>query len=185
MKKPEDKKYLIERKDCLIVLIDFQERLMPVIYNKENVLKNAVRLTQFSKIVNIPVIITEQERLGETVPELKNELKDIKAINKIHFNCFESAVFTDTVKQHKRHTLIIAGVEAHICVAQTALWGISNYNVHVIEDAISSRTEANCKAAIERMRQAGIIISTTEMFIYEILKKAGTEEFKASLHLVK
>ncbi|HOJ43201.1 MAG TPA: isochorismatase family protein [Syntrophorhabdaceae bacterium] len=176
---------LIKREDCIIVLIDLQERLMPAIYNREKVMENAIRLVRFSKIVNIPVIITEQEKLGKTMPELKNELKEAMPVTKIHFNCFENETFLDLVKRHKRETLIIAGVEAHICVAQTALSRISDYNVHVIEDAISSRVESNCRAAIERMRQAGVIISTTEMVIYEILKKAGTEEFKACLSLIK
>lgn len=181
----KDRYGLIKREDCLIVFIDFQERLMPAIHNKEQVMENALRLARFSKIVNIPVVITEQEKLGQTMFELKNELKEAIPITKIHFNCFENDRFSSYVKNLKKNTLIIAGVEAHICVAQTAIYGVSQYNIHVIEDAISSRAEANCKAAIERMKQAGIIISTTETFIYEILKKAGTEEFKATLKLVK
>jgi len=180
-----DRYKLIKREDSLIVFIDFQERLMPVIYNREKVLENAIRLARFSKIVNIPVIITEQEKLGKTLPDLKNELKEVTPVTKIHFNCFENDEFLKLVKGYRKDTLIIAGVEAHICVAQTALSGILQFNVHVIEDAVSSRTEANSKAALERMKQAGVVISTAEMFIYEILKKAGTEEFKASLQLVK
>ncbi|HPU28707.1 MAG TPA: isochorismatase family protein [Syntrophorhabdaceae bacterium] len=180
-----DRYKLIKREDCLIVFIDFQERLMPVIYNKEKVMENAIKLARFSKIVNIPVVITEQEKLGRTIPDLKNELKEVTPIIKIHFNCFENNEFFNLVKRSKKDTLIIAGVESHICVAQTTLSGVLQFNVHVIEDAVSSRTEANWKAALERMKQAGVVITTTEMFIYEILKKADTEEFKASLQLVK
>ncbi|MBP9560706.1 MAG: isochorismatase family protein, partial [Syntrophorhabdaceae bacterium] len=91
----------------------------------------------------------------------------------------------EQIRASDKKTLILTGVEAHICVIQTALSGLSDYNIHIIEDAISSRTRENKKIAIERMRQAGAIISSTEMFIYEILQKAGTDEFKAILQLVK
>jgi nicotinamidase-related amidase len=81
--------------------------------------------------------------------------------------------------------LVIAGVESHICVAQTAIYALPDFNVHIISDAVSSRTSKNRHIALERMKQAGAVISSTEMFIYEILQKAGTDAFKATLQLVK
>lgn len=177
--------HLITRESCILIFIDIQERLMPVIADREKVLENAIKLVRFSKILGLPVVITEQEKLGATISELKNELPGITPITKIHFNCFNNDEFSSIVRSSGKNTLILAGVEAHICVAQTALYGLSGFNVHIIEDATSSRTRENRLTALERMRQAGVVISSTEMFIYELLQKAGTEEFKEALQLVK
>jgi len=177
--------HLIIRETCILIFLDIQERLMPVIAERERVLENAIRLARFSRIIGLPVVITEQEKLGATLPELKNELIDVSPITKIHFNCFNNDIFSEQIKSSGKKTLVLTGVEAHICVAQTALSGLSGFDVHVIEDATSSRTRENRLTAIERMRQAGVIITSTEMFIYELLQKAGTEEFKAALQLVK
>lgn len=158
---------------------------MPAISGREKVTENARRLLAFSKIVDVPIILTEQEKLGPTLPELKQEVPDLPALSKVHFNCFYSEAFSERVHTSGRRTLIIAGVEAHICVVQTALFAIENYSVHVVADAVSSRTAENCSLAIERMRAKGVTISSTEMVIYEMLQQAGTDEFKAALKLVK
>lgn len=176
---------LIDRDESLLVVIDIQERLMPVIADRERVIENVLKLVQFSKIVGLPVVLTEQERLGSTLNEVKKELHDLEPVVKKHFNCFYDDIFSEKVRGSGKKTLIIAGVEAHICVAQTAIYASSRFNVHVIEDAVSSRTRDNRGFAIERMKQAGVVISSTEMFIYEILKMAGTAEFKEALKLVK
>lgn len=185
MKKNVFSKKLLDRDNCLLVIIDIQERLMPVIIDREIVLNNIIKLVKFSKIIGMPVIFTEQEKLGATISDLKNELSGITPISKLHFNCFYNTAFFEQVRHFDKKTIVLTGVEAHICVAQTALAGIQDYNIHVIEDAVSSRTMENKKIAIERMRQAGVVISSTEMFIYEMLVKAGTDEFKEALQLVK
>jgi len=176
---------LIAREDSVLVLIDFQERLLPAIYENKRVLDNAIRLVRFSRIIGLPVVLTEQERLGDTVAELKKELPAIDPIRKVHFNCFYCHEFGERLRTLGKKTLILAGVEAHICIAQTALHGGHNFTIHVVHDAISSRTLENCTIALDRMRQAGITITSTEMVIYELLQKAGTEEFRAALQLVK
>lgn len=176
---------LITRDNCVLVIIDVQEKLIPVISNKERVVENIVRLASFARIIGMPVILTEQTRLGPTLLEAKKELSHVQPINKIHFNCFFCKEFSDEIEKTGRKTLIVAGVEAHICVAQTALYALPDFNVHIISDAVSSRTPENRHVALERMRGAGAIISSTEMFIYELLRGAGTDEFKAVLQLVK
>jgi nicotinamidase-related amidase len=103
----------------------------------------------------------------------------------LEFDCFESPAFTDRLSQLKRSTLIISGIEAHICVAQTALHVRSSYSVHVVSDAVSSRSLHNREVALERIRQAGIIVTSAEMVIYELLGKAGTDEFREVLKLMK
>jgi isochorismate hydrolase len=182
----KDKKYdLLSREECILILIDIQDKLMPAIAEKEKVVSNAVRLAQFCRIAGIPVVIAEQEKLGDTVAVLKNELADAKPFHKIHFNCFSCDDFDEEIRKTGRKTLILAGVEAHICVTQTALHAMPFFGVHVVSDATSSRIMDNKKVALDRMRSAGATITSTEMFIYEILQKAGTDEFKKVLPLVK
>lgn len=177
---------LIDRSDCVIVVVDVQEKLMPVISGKEEVASNVVKLCRFSGICGIPVIVTEQQKLGPTLGDVKDSINDFTSIEKVHFNCFYNSEFKDRVERSGRKTLVIAGVESHICVAQTAVYALhGGYNVHVIGDAVSSRSRENKEIAIARMRYAGAVISSTEMFIYEMLVKAGSEEFKAVLPLVK
>ncbi len=176
---------LIEREDSVLVVVDIQEKLMPVIANREKVIDNTVRLLKFSEIIGLPVILTEQGKLGSTVNEIKQEIPNLEPITKLAFNCFLCDEFVDNIRQIGRKTLILTGVETHICVAQTALYAVPNFRVHVVSDAVSSRNVDNWNIGIERMRQSGAIITSTEMLIFELLKKAGTDEFRAVLPLVK
>jgi len=177
--------HLIAREDSVLVLIDVQEKLMPVIAEKEKVTDNLVRLLKFAHIIGLPLILTEQEKLGNTVPEVFEAARRLSPIRKLDFNCFGCQEFVDEVRRSGRKTLILAGVEAHICVAQTALRAVPHYGVHVVSDATSSRSRHNWKVALKRMRQAGVVITSTEMVIYELLQRAGTDEFRAVLPLVK
>lgn len=175
---------LLNAKDCVLVLIDFQEKLLPAIAGKEKIIANAIRLLQFSKILGLPVILTEQVKLGPTVPEIRGIMSDETPISKITFSCFQSEEFVSKINSIGREVLILAGIESHICVAQTALEAPPR-QVHVVSDATSSRTIENWTVGLNRMREAGAVITSTEMLIFELLKKAGTEEFRAVLKLVK
>jgi nicotinamidase-related amidase len=177
--------FLTGREDCLLVIIDVQEKLMPAISGAGEVAANIDRLVQFSRIAGIPVLVTEQEKLGPTMSGVRKGLVDFKPISKVHFDCFSCYDFKDQVLASGRRTLVLAGVEAHICVTQTALHAVSDFTVHIVSDAVSSRTINNKQVAIERMARAGAVITSTEMFIYELLRRAGTEEFKKALQLVK
>jgi len=176
---------LINREDSLLVVIDVQERLMPVISSKDGVIDNVVRLLEFSQIVGLPVILTEQEKLGDTLPEVFEARPDLQPIRKLDFDCFGCQGFLQEVRRIGRNTLILTGVETHICVAQTALHAVADHTVHVVSDATSSRKEENWTVALERMRQVGVVVTSTEMVIYELLQRAGTDEFRAVLPLVK
>lgn len=176
---------LLNQKDSLLVIIDMQERLLPVIAKKESVVENIVKLIKFSRIVGLPILLTEQQKLGETVPEIRERLVGIQPISKVEFDCFASASFTERLSELNRGALIIVGIEAHVCVAQTALHALSDYAVHVVSDSVSSRSPHNWEIAIERMRQRGVTITSTEMVIFELIGKAGTPTFKEVLKLVK
>ena len=176
---------LIKPEQCVLVLVDVQERLVPAIAEKESVVNNIVRLAKFSRIIHLPVLLTEQEKLGDTLPEISGVIPEVQAVKKVHFNCFGSEVFREKIKEPDAKVLILAGIEAHICVLQTALSGLSEFKVHVVSDAISSRSVHNREVALTRMVQTGVTITSTETLIYELLEKAGTPAFKETLQLVK
>ena len=106
-------------------------------------------------------------------------------VSKITFSCFASEEFCKHLKNLNKKTLIVTGIEAHICVAQTVLDAINEYDVHVVSDAVSSRSLNNKEIALDRLRQNNVTITTTEMLIYELLIKAGTNEFRKTLGLLK
>jgi isochorismate hydrolase len=176
---------LIQECDSLLVTVDMQERLFSVMAEKELLADNVVRLLRFGKIIGLPVLVTEQEKLGVTLPQIREELRGVEPVSKAEFDCLGVRAFREKLKSMNRKTLILAGIEAHICVAQTAISARSEYTVHVVADAISSRSLRNREIALERMMQAGVTVTTTEMVIYEILKRAGTDIFREVLKLVK
>ena len=152
---------------------------------REGLMDSVIRLVKVSRILGLPVILTEQEKLGETLPEIRQELAGAERVPKIEFDCFASGPIAERIKRLGRDVLIIAGIEAHICVSQTALHGVSDYAVHVLSDAVASRSPHNRKVALDRMMQGGVTVSSTEMVIYELLGKAGTDTFKEVLKVVK
>lgn len=177
---------LADRTGCVIVIIDIQEKLLPVMSEKEAVLENSVKIASFAKVVGVPVLVTEQEKLGPTMAELSGEIDEFAPILKLDFDACAVPAFTGSLERLGRGTVIITGIECHVCVMQTALSLLArDYRVHVVSDAVSSRTKANRKVALRRMREAGAVISSTEMVIFELLKRAGTDEFKETLKLVK
>jgi nicotinamidase-related amidase len=171
--------------ECALIVIDIQEKLLPPIFERERVVKNSQLLIRASGILNLPTIATTQysKGLGETVPDVKSMLPQ-NTIDKQVFSCFGSDVFCSMLKRlpGHRNTVLLCGMESHICVAQTALAALrEGYLVHVASDAVSSRTEWNWKVGLDRMRAAGAVISSTEMMIYEMLRSSGTDEFKKML----
>jgi len=180
-----DESGLVERGDCVLVIVDIQDKLLAVMDDKERVLANALKLVRFAKIVGIPVMVTEQEKLGPTVAELAAEIEDFNPITKIEFDAYQVSRFMKTLVGMDRETVVLAGIESHICVTQTALSLLPLFNVHVIADAVASRAAENRQIALDRMRFRGAEISSAEMFIYEILKRADTDEFKQALKLIK
>jgi nicotinamidase-related amidase len=171
--------------ECALIVIDVQERLLPAIFERDRLVKNSQLLVRTAGILNFPTIATTQyaKGLGETVADLKPLLPG-NAIDKQIFSCFGSDVFCSMLKRlpGRRTTLLLCGMESHICVAQTALAALrEGYMVHIASDAVSSRTEWNWKIGLHRMRAAGAVISSTEMMIYELLRSSGTGEFKSML----
>jgi isochorismate hydrolase len=176
---------LIRKEDAVLVIIDMQDKLFRVMSEKEKLLENVFKLVRFARIVGLPVVVTEQQKLGDTLQAVREDLPDFKPIPKLTFDCFGVDAFRDRLKEVNRRGLIITGIEAHICVAQTALHALSDYEVHVVGDAVASRSPHDCEIALQRMARAGATITSTEMVIYELLERAGTDTFKEVLKLVK
>ena len=176
---------LLDRQDCFLVVVDAQERLMPAISEKQAITDNLDRLVKFAGIVGMPVIFTEQQKLGSTLQPLLDINSEPQVVSKITFDCFACPEFAEKVSGLGKKTMLLAGVESHICVAQTGLSALADYKVHVISDAVGSRAPANRQVALDRLARAGAVISSTEMAMYEILGRAGTDEFKKVLPLVK
>jgi nicotinamidase-related amidase len=181
---------LLRKGDCALVVVDIQEKLLPPIHERERLLRNAQLLLRLAKILDIPIIATTQyaRGLGRTVPEIAALLSKDEPVDKLQFGCFASERFCAALKSlpRQRNTLLLCGMETHICVMQTALGALNNgYVVHVASDAVGSRSEWNWKVGLERMQAAGALISSTEMIIYELLGGSGTPAFKAMLPFLK
>jgi len=173
-----------------LIVIDIQEKLLPPIFQREQLLRNSQLLIRLAGILKMPTLLTTQysKGLGNTVPEVSGLLPESLAIEKQVFSCFGSDVFCSTLKRlpGNRNTVILCGMESHICVAQTALAALrEGYLVHVASDAVSSRTEWNWRIGLDRMRAAGAVISSTEMVIYEALRSSDTPAFKDMLKHLK
>ena len=176
---------LITRDQVALLVIDVQERLLPAIHEGERVVTNIVKLLRFADIIDLPVLLTEQQKLGETVEPIRAEIPSIPPIRKLDFGCFRCGEFVEAVRALGRTTLVLTGIEAHICVAQTALQALGEHVVHVVSDAVSSRSALDKQVALDRLGRAGAIVTSTEMLMYELLGCAGTDEFRRVLVLVK
>jgi nicotinamidase-related amidase len=180
----------LEVEQCALIVVDMQKKLLPPIWEKERLVRNVQLLIRLAGILKIPSIVTTQyaKGLGETVPDIADLLPDTPSIDKLMFSCFGSDAFCSTLKRLPGHrtTVLLCGMETHICVMQTALGALrEGYLVHVASDAVSSRTELNWKIGLERVRAAGAILSSAEMMLYELLRSSGAPAFKELLPYLK
>jgi nicotinamidase-related amidase len=180
----------LEAERCTLLVVDIQEKLLPPIFQKEQLVRNAKLLIRAAGVLKMPAIVSTQyaKGLGGTVPEIASLLPETEAIDKNLFSCFGSDVFSTLLKRlpGNRNSLLLCGMESHICVTQTALAALrEGYIVHVASDAVSSRTEWNWKIGLQRMRTAGAVISSTEMMIYELMRSSASPLFKEMLPYLK
>jgi len=167
----------------VLVVIDLQEKLAPHIVGIEDIIKNTKKLVEFCKISGIPIVVTEQRKLGATVRDIR-ELVDVEPIEKVSFSCWGEEEFRKAVEGFER--CVLTGIETHICVLQTALDMLEEgYEVHVALDCTGSRKEFDRDVAIRRMELEGIIPTTAETFMYEYARSADVEYFKEMLRIVK
>jgi len=180
--------YKLTRSGSVLVVVDVQDKLLWAMHERQAVLENAVRMVKIARIMEVPVIVTEQypQGLGSTVARIAELIPEVKPWEKTVFDCFGAPGFADELEKHQAKTLVFVGIEAHICVQQTSLTALAHgYGVQVIADAAGSRLSLNKELGLAKIRQAGGIISSVEMATYEWLERADGQEFKAILPLIK
>ena len=179
---------ILKKETSALLIIDLQERILPVIRNYETVLENTIKLIKGFKTLQLPIYFTEQypKGLGQTSQIILNELEGYTAIHKMSFSCSGAGDLFDELRKKKLTQIVVCGVESHVCVQQTVLDLIANeFQVDVSADAISSRKEIDYEIALNRMRNHGAEITTTESILFELLEVCGTPEFKEISKIVK
>lgn len=168
-----------------LVIVDLQEKLLPAIAGQDRVLRNALLLLKLAEVLSLPVVLTTQyaKGLGPTVPPVLAAAPGIEPVDKVSFGCFGSDAFNDRLSTlGGRDQLVVAGIESHICVAQTVLGALDKgYTVHVATDAVGSRAEENRAIGLSRMERGGALLSSTEMALYELLGRSDAAAFKKLL----
>ena len=176
---------LIRRETSVLMVVDVQSRLMPHIHEGAAAVHNIARLLRFADIIGLPVVWVEQIKLGETVEPLRGQLGDREPFVKSTFSALRCDPLRERLEELAPTHLVLTGIEAHVCVGQTAIDALGSYGVHVVSDATSSRSPRDRDAGLERVRRAGGVVTTTEMTIFELLERAGTDEFREVLELVR
>ena len=180
---------ILNERESLIIIVDIQEKLLNAAFNKDTLKNKASILAHAASILKIPVIITEQypKGLGETIPELKSVLgEDTMYFEKTSFSALENIGIANAIDKSGKKQILILGIETHICVSQTANALIKKgYDVTFIKDASGSRKAEEHEAGIERMKDNGIHVITTEIAIFEWLKSSKHTNFKEVQQLIK
>jgi nicotinamidase-related amidase len=181
----------LDRATAVLVVIDVQEKLMPVIDGHADVERNVARLVRGSHILGIPALLTEQyvKGLGPTVAAVRNAFDESIGYRPIEKDCFSAhgcTAFTAQLGALERNQVLVAGAEAHVCVYQTVKDLLAaGFEVHVVADAVSSRSAQNKAIALQRLAADGAKLTSTEMVLFELLVTSGTDEFRAISRLVK
>ena len=184
----ERHKTILRKESSGLLIIDIQERISAVMKFQESVIENTVKLIRGFQVLNLPIFITEQYRkgLGPTEAAILEALKPLQILEKMTFSCCGVQPLMAQLKNENIKQIVICGIETHVCVQQTALDLVAQgYQVYLVRDGVSSRKELDHNTAIERMRQVGVIVTTTESVLFELLVKANTPEFKEIAKIVK
>jgi nicotinamidase-related amidase len=179
---------LLGKENTGLVIVDIQEKLAGVMGRKDRVVDRVLKLLDLARVFQLPVILTEQnpKHLGTTLPEIRELLPVYEPIEKLYFDCCEVDAFNDVVEKEGLQNIILTGIETHVCVFQTCVSLLDRgYRVHVPHHAVDSRTTDNWQIGLSLMQDAGATITSTEAVIFQILKKAGTTEFKSLLKTIK
>ena len=180
---------ILNENDCLLLIIDVQEKLLNAVYNKDLLEKKAEIMAKTANILNIPVIITEQypQGLGTTTQNIRAVFGEkFKTYEKSAFSALDEENIFDAIKNSDKHQIIVLGIETHICVNQTVNTLIElGYDVSIISDACGSRSCFEHNAGIDRMREDGAHILTTEIALFELLKTSKHPKFKEIQGLIK
>src|SRR4030042_134407 len=179
---------MLEIKNCCLIVVDVQGKLAQLMYDKQALFKNIQILIKSAKILDIPILWCQQcpDALGPTIPEIAELLVGIEPVNKASFSCCGEDDFNIKLQTLNRRQVLLCGIEAHVCIYQTAVDLLrKGFEVNVIADAISSRTIENKQIAISRIAAESVKVCCTEMALFELLKTADHPQFKQIAKLVK
>jgi nicotinamidase-related amidase len=176
-------KFLLQAEDCAVMVIDIQEKLFAVMDERFRslLIRNSRILVETAQALDMPIVVTEQypKGMGGTILEIGEHIRGIQRYEKLYFSCYRDPAIRDRTDSLARKTVIVAGMETHVCVFQTVIdLLMAGYRVVIAGDAVSSRRELDRKEAIIEMRSAGALIYSTEMIAFMLLEKAGTTQFK-------
>lgn len=179
---------MLQNDDTVLVLVDIQGKLAQIVDESESVIGNIAKVTEGARLLELPVLWLEQypKGLGRTVEDIAQHLKDLEPIEKITFSAYNTPEFVEKLQATGRKKVLLAGIETHICVYQTAAHLLRNgYEVEVLADCVSSRTAGNREVGIQKMVQLGAKVTSIEMALFEMLQIAKGEQFKAISQLIK
>ena len=179
---------MLESKTTILVIIDEQGKLAQIMHDREDLVKNLQILISGAKLLETPIIWMEQlpDKLGPTIPEIQELLPDIEPIVKDVFSCARNEEFNGRLQELHGHDIILAGIESHVCVYQTAMDLLGqDFTVHVAADAVSSRTDSNKQLGLERMLLEGVVQTSVEMVLFELQGVATGDRFRKLAKLVK
>jgi len=179
---------MLKIENTTLLIIDIQGNLAHLMHGKELLFKNVQKLIKGIQILEIPILWVEQnpQGLGPTIPEIADILSDIQPISKMSFSSCRNDIFLQTLNALNRKQVLVAGIEAHVCVYQTAADILDiGYEVQVVTDAVSSRSVENKEIGLQRMRDSGVSFTSVETALFELLKVAEGEQFKEILKIVK
>ena len=181
----------LDRARTALVVIDVQERLFPAMdaEHREEVMRNIKVLTAAARRLGLGTLVTEQypKGLGHTLQEVRDALPaGVQPVEKVAFSCLGADAFRNQLTATGARQLLLAGIEAHVCVLMSALDLLAEgYTVHVVADAVTSRTQANWRLAMAQLRQAGAVVTTTETALFQLLRQADTDDFRELARLIR
>jgi nicotinamidase-related amidase len=179
---------MLATEKTVFILVDVQGKLAQLMHEKESLFDNLKKVIKGLTILGVPIVWAEQipKNLGPTLPEIARLMPDFEPVAKTSFSCCGNHTILQKLKQMNRNQILLAGIETHICVYQTALDLINlSCEVQVIADAVSSRTRENKKVGLDRIERAGGLITSTEMVLFELLGSADAPNFKDVIKVVK
>jgi nicotinamidase-related amidase len=178
----------LNRENTIGVVIDFQEKLLPHMHKKDEILDRSLIMVKGLRALNVPIIVTQQytKGLGNTIKPINDAIGNFSYIEKQTFSCYREPSFIKVMNRSGKRNVVIMGIESHVCILQTALDLLyNNFNPVVVIDAISSRKKEDMDIALWRMRDVGCIMTTSESILFELCRQAGTPEFEEISKLVK
>src|SRR4030042_1762402 len=176
---------MLKKENASLLIVDIQGNLANSMYGKELLFKNAQKLIKGIQILGIPILLTEQnpKGLGPTIPEIADLVPNIRRIPKLSFSCCGDELFSKEFSALQRSQVLLTGIEAHVCLYQTTVdLAACGYDVHVVADAVSSRTAENRDIGLQKMKDAGASITSVETVLFELRSEEHTSELQSRLH---